>query len=142
MKTAIICITITSFLFFLSCDDESPTNSSTKTYKYTGYDSSWNKIITGYLWIDNIDSLEVKGRWNFYLVGSEENFGPQIGRGNFEGTVHPLGTLTLNLNPEGIDNNVILDGSMRLPYRINGSWSYVGFPGELNWGRFEAAELR
>ena len=142
MKAVIICIAFTSFLLFSFCSEDSPTNSSIKVYKYTGYDSSWNKIISGYLWVDKIDSLEVKGRWDFKLVGSGQNIGPQVGRGIFEGTTSGLGILNLNLNPGVVDNNVMLNGSMRLPYRIDGGWSYIGFPGEINWGRFEAAQLR
>lgn len=141
MKTLIISITFVAFLLFSSCGDDSPTNSSMTAYKYTGYDSSWNKIITGYLWIDYIDSLEVKGRWNFNRVGNEENIGPQTGKGKFEGTIGMLGTMTLNLNPGMIDNNVILNGSLRLPDRFDGLWNYIGFPGKINWGRFEATEF-
>ena len=141
MKAVVISIAVALFLLF-SCSDDSPTNSSMTTYKYTGYDSIWNKIITGYLWIDSIDSIEVKGRWDFDLVGKGENFGPQIGKGIFRGSMNPLGLITLNLNPGMVDNNVILDGSLRLPYRFDGLWSYIGFPGEINWGRFEGEQLR
>ena len=130
-----------SLIVFYSCEDSDP-NSFPKSYKYTGYDSSWNKIIEGYLWIDNIDSIEVKGGWRFHLVSNSENIGPQIGQGKFEGTTNMRGTLSLNLNPGMIDNNVLLDCSMQLPYRIDGRWSYVGFPGVINWGRFEGEQLR
>jgi len=61
MKVTIISIALASFLLFSSSRDNSPTSSSMKSYKYTGYDSSWNKIIEGYLWIDSIDSIKVKG---------------------------------------------------------------------------------
>jgi len=53
-----------------------------------------------------------------------------------------LGTLSLNLNPGMIDNNVLLECSMRLPYRIDGQWSYIDFPGVINWGRFEGKQIR
>ena len=141
-KAVIINIAITSFLLFATCSEDSPTNSLKITYKYSGYDSSWNKIISGYLWIDSIDSLRVLGRWDFILVGSEDNPGPQVGKGAFEGTSNMLGTLNINLNPEWIDNNVFLNGSTRLPNRLDGRWSYVGFPGVINWGHFEATQLR
>ena len=138
MKALIISIALASFLLFSSCSEDSLTSSSLTIYKYSGYDSTGNKIITGYLWIDSIDSVEVKGRWRFYLVSNCENIGPQIGHGNFEGTANPLGTLSLNLNPGMIDNNVLLQCSMRLPYRMDGQWSYVGYPGVINAGSFEA----
>lgn len=132
---------VLSLIVFYSCEDSDP-NSFPKSYKYTGYDSSWNKIIEGYLRIDSIDSVEVKGSWRFNRVSDCENIGPQIGHGNFDGIANPLGTLSLNLNPGMIDNNVLLDCSTRLPYRIDGRWSYIGFPGVINWGRFEAEQIR
>jgi len=140
MKLALGLLAI-SLIVFYSCEDSDP-NSFPKSYKYTGYDSSWNKIIEGYLWIDSIDSIEVKGGWRSHLVSNCENIGPQIGKGSFEGITNQLGTLSLNLNPGMIDNNVLLDCSMQLPYRIDGRWSYVGFPGVINWGRFEGEQLR
>lgn len=142
MKSFILFLTLLAVSIFTSCDDDSSSSTSGQVYKYTGYDSSWNKIITGYLWIDSIDSIEVKGRWDFDLVGSGTNIGPQIGKGSFEGSTNMLGTLSLNLNPGMIDNNVLLECSMRLPYRIDGQWSYVGFPGVINWGRFEGKQIR
>jgi hypothetical protein len=141
MKAAILLLAVFCFLFFSSCDDEPSNKTSRQIYKYTGYDSSWNKIITGYLWIESIDSVQVKGRWDFDLVGNGENVGPQIGKGKIEGTMNMLGTMSLNLNPDMIDNNIILNGSLQLPYRFDGSWSYIGFPGEINWGRFEATQI-
>ena len=141
MKLLILFLSAIVLVFFYSCEDSDP-NSFPKSYKYTGYDSSWNKIIEGYLWIDNIDSIEVKGGWRFHRVSNCENIGPQIGHGTFEGIANPLGTLSLNLNPGMIDNNVLLQCSMRLPYRIDGQWSYVGFPGVINWGRFGGEQFR
>ncbi|MDT3695272.1 MAG: hypothetical protein ROY99_02700 [Ignavibacterium sp.] len=142
MKTLILCLSVFSLLIFYSCEDNSDLNSFPKSYKYTGYDSSWNKIIEGYLWIESIDSIEVKGGWRFRLVSNCENIGPQIGYGSFEGTTNMLGDFSLNLNPGMIDNNVLLNCSMRLPYKIDGMWSYIGFRGVINWGRFEGEQLR
>lgn len=141
MKTLILFLTLLAVSIFTSCEDYD-SNTFPKSYKYTGYDSSWNKIIEGYLWIDSIDSIKVKGGWRFDLVSNCEKIGPQIGKGNFEGIANPLGTLSLNLNPGMIDNNVFLQCSMRLPYGMDGQWSYIGFPGIINWGRFEAEQLR
>jgi hypothetical protein len=140
MKAIIISLALASFLLFSSCGDDSSTNSSLTIYKYSGYDSTGNKIITGYLWIDSVDSTVLKGRWDFTPIGYPVNVGPQIGRGNFEG-ITMLGRMSFNLNPEMIDNNVILDGSTLRPRRFEGTWSYIGYPGEINWGRFEATQL-
>lgn len=139
MKKQILLLLFPLILIFaIACSEDSPTSSSTNLYKYTGYDSTWNKIITGKLWIDLSDSVEVKGTWVFNVVGDCKNIGPQTGKGTFYGTKDMLGTMTLNLNPGMIDNNVILNGTMRLPDRFDGGWSYVGFPGVINHGRFEA----
>jgi hypothetical protein len=140
MKPITTIIAFTSLLLFNYCSDDSPTSSTTKTYKYTGYDSSWNKIITGYLWIKSVDSISVKGSWDFKLVSNEENLGPQIGKGVFEGTTDMRGSMSLNLNPKWVDNNVILDGNTFLPYKFEGAWHYIGYAGEINWGRFEATQ--
>jgi len=137
MKALIICVTLATFALFSSCGDDSPTSSSMKSYKYTGYDSTGQKVITGYLWIDSVDSSTVKGSWEFKLVGNCENLGPQIGKGNFDGVKNSNGNMSLNLNPGWIDNNVFLIGSFQNSY-YGGDWNYVGFPGVINTGSFEA----
>jgi hypothetical protein len=139
MKVVITCIAFVSFLLFSSCSDDSPTSASMKTYKYTSYDSTGNRIISGYLWIDSVDSSVVKGGWDFKRVGSEENLGPQIGKGNFDGVKDSQGNMSLNLNPEWIDNNVFLIGSFNNS-QYRGDWNYVGFPGVINAGSFEAEQ--
>jgi hypothetical protein len=141
MKAVTTFFSLALFILLCSCGENSPTSSTTKTYKYTGYDSSWNKIITGYLWIKSVDSTSVKGSWDFKLVSNQENIGPQIGKGVFEGVTDMRGPLSLNLNPGWIDNNVFLIGSL-LHSSYSGDWNYVGFPGVINSGSFEAKQLR
>jgi hypothetical protein len=137
MKAVILFIALASTLLFSSCGDDSSTNSSMTTYKYTGYDSTGVKIISGYLWVESTDSSIVKGRWNFKLVHNEENIGPQIGSGSFDGVKDSQGNMSLNLNPEWIDNNVFLIGSFNNS-QYHGDWNYVGYPGVINAGSFEA----
>jgi len=91
--------------------------------------------------VESTDSSIVKGGWNFKLILYEENIGPQIGSGNFEGHKDSRGSMQINLNPGLIDNNVILDGSL-LNSHYDGGWSYVGYPGVINWGRFEGEQIR
>jgi len=129
MRAVIICIAFNLFLLFSSCSEDSPTNSLTATYKYIGYNDNGNTVITGYLWIESVDSTTVKGRWDFKRI-----------KGNFEGIKDSQGSMSLNLNPEWVDNNVILDGSL-LNSDYDGNWSYVGFPGVINSGSFEAKQL-
>lgn len=78
-------------------------------------------------------SIQLQARWS----ESPEQFSgqlmvDQICHGSFEGNANLLGTLSLNLNPGMIDNNVLLECSLRLPYRIDGQWNYIGFPGVIN----------
>jgi len=40
-----------------------------------------------------------------------------------------------NLNPEYVDNNVFLNGTMAGD-QITGQWIYAGYPGILNQGTF------
>lgn len=141
MKAIILIIVITAVSLLSSCGEDSSTNSSMTTYKYTGYDSTGNKIISGYLWVESTDSSIVEGRWNFKQIGTCQNIGPQTGKGNFEGHKDSRGSMNLNLNPGWIDNNVILDGSL-LNSHYDGSWSYIGFPGIINRGGFEAEQIR
>jgi hypothetical protein len=140
MKAIILIIIITGVSFLYSCGDDSSTNSSMTTYKYTGFDSTGVIIISGYLWVESTDSSIVKGRWSFKLVHNEENLGPQIGKGNFDGVKDTEGNMSLNLNPEWIDNNVFLIGSFNNS-QYRGDWNYVGYPGVINAGSFEATQL-
>ena len=140
MKTVILCIALASFLIFSSCSDDSPTNSSSTTYKYTGYSENGSIIISAYLWVDSVDSSIITGGWDLIRVGNEENLGPQIGKGNFEGIKDSQGCMSLNLNPEWVDNNVFLIGSL-LNSSYSGDWNYVGYPGVINSGTFEAKQL-
>ncbi len=141
MKAIILVLVITAVSFLSSCGDDPSTNSSMTNYKYSGFDSTGNKIISGYLWVESTDSSIVKGGWNFKLILNEENLGPQIGSGNFEGHKDSRGSMQINLNPGFVDNNVILDGSL-LNSHYDGSWSYIGFPGIINQGTFEAEQIR
>jgi len=66
--------------------------------------------------------------------------GPQVGRGKLTGRVYGT-TIGLGLNPDMVDNNVFLAGTI-VGGRITGVWEYAGFPGVLNRGTFAAALKR
>jgi len=128
---------VMALLFAFACSEDSPTSSSTNNYKYTGYDSKGNIIIFGIITIGQDTSSVVKGTWKFESIGNCDNVGPQLGAGNYIGSLDSGKTLMLNLNPDFVDNNVILTGKFENEH-YTGTWSYYGFPGLINHGTFEA----
>ena len=88
------------------------------------------------------DSGDVTGSWNLDAVGDPPPamIGPQVGRGKLTGRVYGT-TIGLGLNPDMVDNNVFLAGTI-VGGRITGVWEYAGFPGVLNRGTFAAALKR
>ena len=115
-------------------------------YQYTGYDSKGTKIIAGLLSItsaepkriNSVDTIELKGTWQLDKVGNPERIGPQVGSGDFYGSL-VNGEVRIGLNPNMNDNNVNLAGKIENG-RFSGEWSYSGFAGRLNQGTFEATK--
>ena len=105
-------------------------------YAYTGYDSTGVKIVTGWIKIAFEDSIHLSGEWELDKIGDPQSIGPQVGEGNLVGNLEN-NQLSLNLNPDYIDNNVFLI----CPYddkKLTGKWFYSGFPGIINYGTFVA----
>ena len=124
---------ILPLLFVFSCDDK---QESENMYQYSGYDTLGVQIIEGSLFFEYGDSSSISGAWNFNVIGSPENIGPQTGEGEYIGTVEN-NQLWINLNPEWADNNVHLDGTID-GNKITGNWVYSGFAGSMNHGTFSA----
>ena len=78
----------------------------------------------------------VSGVWQLNVRDGAEHTGINNTFGRFEGSLKG-DALYLDLHPGWIDNNVILTGVMsgRLFF---GEWAYIGFPGVINQGSFEA----
>ncbi|HJL74137.1 MAG TPA: hypothetical protein QGF08_06245 [Candidatus Marinimicrobia bacterium] len=125
--------TILPLLFVFSCDDQ---QESENMYQYSGYDSLGVQIIEGSFFFEYGDSSSISGAWDFNVIGSPENIGPQTGEGEYIGTVEN-NQLLINLNPEWADNNVHLDGAID-GNKITGDWVYSGFAGSMNHGTFSA----
>ena len=126
---------------FVGLDDLSDgdqNRSNCGEYSYSGYDSQGTLIIRGALTIMREDTLRVTGTWKFEAAirDSLGMFGPQVGSGNLVGSIHG-DNIGLNLNPNYVDNNVLLAGTISY-WGISGTWEYVGFPGVLNRGTFRA----
>jgi hypothetical protein len=84
------------------------------------------------------DSVNVSGSWEFQKIGEPQQIGPQVGRGELRGVVDAE-RISIDLNPDYRDNNVILNGVVSGD-TISGSWMYVGFPGPINSGTFQATK--
>ena len=123
---------------FLSC--KSPTEPFTKliegTYNYFAYDSNDQLIVTGTLIISQIDSTQIQGSWQLVAVNNAQKTGPQNGSGSLSGVLKK-GAVSINLNPNFVDNNVVLQGTMSSA-GFNGKWEWIGFAGVLNSGSFNA----
>lgn len=104
-------------------------------YRYTGYDSSGSPLIQGTLTFLRMDSTSVSGVWRLQGPGG---YGPQIGMGMFEGGVDGR-VVWLNLNPDYVDNNVVLYGELN-GERYAGRWQVITFAGVGYTGTFEAVK--
>ena len=128
-----ISIAIISLVIFYSCNDK---KESENIYQYSGYDTLGVQIIEGTLLFEYSDSISISGEWDFNVIGSPENIGPQIGEGDYIGIVEN-NQLWINLNPGWADDNVHLEGTID-GINITGNWVYSVFAGVMNHGTFSA----
>jgi hypothetical protein len=140
--------TITTFLFVIVLGFQILDCSSAKSgqqskpfpmgdYEYSGYDKNKAKIVEGSLSITSVESGRIKGQWQLRKVGNAQNIGPQVGKGDLDGQIKE-DEITIDLNPNMIDNNVVLSGKFDEKKSFSGTWSFNGFAGGLNRGTFEA----
>jgi len=105
-------------------------------YNYQAFNQSGRLVVTGILRFDQLDIHGVKGSWQMKNVNGSDRTGISETFGVFEGFLKG-DALYLNLNPEWVDNNVILQGK-QTGSGFEGEWAYIGFPGVLNQGKFKA----
>ncbi len=135
---AMLCVVLCANLLFSTCKSPAPVdNVPVGAFRYTGFDSTGTLIVKGYLSLDFVDSANVKGEWHLASVGNPRNIGPQVGTGKLVGGFTRGGHLSLNLNPNMVDNNVFLSGVLEERH-YTGTWTYSGYPGILNRGKFES----
>ena len=135
-KQFYFCILFTLFIFFTSCSEDNPLGPNNNLYQYIAFDKSGNPIVSGYLRIEFVDSSDVTGHWDLKQISITENIGSQVGHGELRG-VFTDGLLNIDLNPEMVDNNVVLSGTINST-SYHGNWTYYGFPGLINTGSFFA----
>jgi hypothetical protein len=113
-------------------------------YQYSGFNQKGEKIVKGRLTITSVEDkriysetvTQIKGNWQFDAVGNTERIGKQTGSGELVGSIKN-GEITIDLNPNISDANVILRGKLD-GKRFHGSWSFHGYAGVLSEGTFEA----
>ena len=127
-----------------SCSDvlsNSEKDDVSGTFQYTGYNQQGVVVVRGTITLSDNKSGLVNGRWNLQAVGSPDRLGPQVGQGDVRGEIslrsNGVSTLTLNLNPEWADNNVLLFGQGQSS-KIEGEWHWSTLLGAVERGRFIA----
>lgn len=105
-------------------------------YSYTAFNTDNAAVVSGWFTIETTDSTAVQGEWHFQALGDTQHLGPQIGDGVLTGTLDD-DVLSVNLNPDWVDNNVVLNGT-RLGNRIDGTWMWTTFAGPWTGGTFNA----
>jgi hypothetical protein len=108
------------------------------SFQYKAYDTLGVAVVQGWLTLNISDSSHVDGEWHFTQVGTPKNVGPQNGDGRLQGAFHDS-TLSVNLNPQFVDNNVDLTGRYD-GKTFKGEWIWSGFPGKLGIGWFTAVQ--
>lgn len=129
--------TVVLLFAFLSCNETSFVGPRRPTvFTYTGYDSSGITVLIGSLELIVRDSAHVTGNWEFIPLGNPQRLGPQVGKGKLLGAFFQ-GSLFIELNPDMVDNNVSLTGSLQ-GGTYQGTWTWTGFAGPMNRGTFKA----
>jgi hypothetical protein len=96
--------------------------------------------VRGLLWLARDDSGQIAGRWQLELIHPTASpIGPQVGEGELLGMIEEE-AFWINLNPEYADNNVYLLGTLG-DDALEGVWQFLGFPGVLGSGTFEARKV-
>lgn len=122
-----------------ACMKENPAEAvPVGAFQYRAYDTNGTLIIQGWMTLNTSDSAHVRGEWHFNKVGNPSNIGPHFGDDSLSGGFYQS-RLSLNLNRQFADNNVILIGEIT-NLSFKGDWKWIGFPGQLNHGTFEAVK--
>jgi len=133
IKPNIFALVVFILFLFSSCQKE---NEENDLFNYSGFDSLGVKIVEGAFSMVYIDSNSIEGDWNFAKIGNPIGIGNQVGSGEYYGFTNN-NTISINLNPDYVDDNVNLFGTMN-DNTIDGEWSYSTLHGVVNYGTFTA----
>ncbi len=131
-------IILVMFILIAGCreDENSQSACISGNYSYSAYNTSGKLVVKGTLKLQYQDSSNISGEWDLSAVSGNGEIGPQTGKGHLNGGISE-GFLAINLNPNYVDNNVILRGKIDNGY-YSGEWIYVTFAGPSYHGTFEA----
>jgi len=114
-----------------------------RLYLYRALSEEEIPILFGRLVLEVATNDQITGDWRIdWIEGidQEANVGPQLGRGVLRGTLLE-GYFHLNLNPDHIDNNVLLVGRWGSG-DLSGQWGWVGVGGIIIQGTFTLERVR
>ncbi len=132
-------ISFIAMMLLVACLTSSdPVTPSSGFYDLTAYDSTGTKIATGWLQLDFKKKPEVSGFWKISLLSGANQPGWPVGVGNLRGRLEGE-KISLNLNPNLVDNNLILDGTLKNG-TIRGEWYWATFAGSTERGTFIAKQ--
>jgi hypothetical protein len=111
-------------------------------YAYTAIDSGNVIVARGTLGLlfeqfpDPPEVPEIAGAWEIELVEPGFNTGPQIGSGSLVGSWMVNDGISLSLNPDVADDNVVVnaDANPCPESAFAGEWQYTTFSGHQNAG--------
>jgi hypothetical protein len=142
----VFCVIFT-LAFAVACKDggdpvssATPLGNSPSSYSYKAYNSKGSLVVAGTITLAVTDGGTMSGRWTLECVAPGEKVGPQTGTGTLSGTIQGT-TVTINLNPGWVDNNVFLSGSLDKD-RLSGTWMWSTFVGSTSQGGFEAIKFQ
>jgi hypothetical protein len=128
------------FSILAGCNKDNRVQSApSRTFQYLAFDTIGSLIVNGWMTMNIQDSSHITGEWHFKKVGNPQNIGPQTGDGTLSGGFDN-GQLRINLNPNYVDNNVLLQGQAQST-TYSGTWIWSGYPGLLNRGNFHEMRL-
>jgi len=131
-------IFISIIIFFYSCENNiTGYDYPQGRYSYTSYDSSGKQVVQGWLSLSIDDSGKISGIWNLHKTGNPKNIGPQYGKGKLAGELADSVSLWIELNPDFVDNNLLLRGNYS-DHLITGKWQWITFSGVTTEGIFKA----
>lgn len=118
-------------------------NTISRTYDYKGFDTNGNLVVRGTIILHLDGTDKVKGDWQLQILDRNrlKEFGHQDGSGKISGYLRNE-SIFLNLNPEGLGDNIYLDGKVTKAdiFKIRGKWGRYGFyEGKVMEGHFEMA---